>query len=140
MTLELGGKSPIVVFADADLDRAVAAAVNTVAMNAGQVCSATTRLLVEASAHDEVVARVVEAVERLEPGVDFGPMITEAQYAEGARPLRGRARRGRGAGDRRRRLRRRAGRGRAVRAADRLRERRSASCASHARRSSAPSS
>jgi aldehyde dehydrogenase (NAD+) len=82
MTVELGGKSPIVVFADADLDRAVAAAVNTVAMNSGQVCSATTRLLVEASAHDEVVARVVDAVERLQPGVDFGPMITEAQYAK----------------------------------------------------------
>ena len=80
MTLELGGKSPIVVFADAALDRAVAAAVNAVAMNAGQVCSATTRLLVEASVHDEVVARVVEAVERLQPGVDFGPIITEAQF------------------------------------------------------------
>jgi aldehyde dehydrogenase (NAD+) len=80
MTLELGGKSPQVVFADADHDRAVAAAVATVAFNAGQVCSATTRLLVEATAHDDVVARVVEAVERLEPGVDFGPMITEAQY------------------------------------------------------------
>jgi aldehyde dehydrogenase (NAD+) len=79
-TLELGGKSPLVVFADADLDRAVAAAVTAVAANAGQVCSATTRLLVEAAAHDEVVARVAEAVERLRPGVDFGPMITEAQY------------------------------------------------------------
>ena len=52
----------------------------TVAINAGQVCSATTRLLVEAPAHDEVAARVVEAVARLRPGVDFGPMITEAQY------------------------------------------------------------
>jgi aldehyde dehydrogenase (NAD+) len=82
MTVELGGKSPIVVFGDADRDRAVAAAVNTVAMNAGQVCSATTRLLVQASAHDDVVARVVEAVERLQPGVDFGPMITEAQYTK----------------------------------------------------------
>ena len=65
LTLELGGKSPLVVFADADLDRAVAAAVSTVAFNAGQVCSATTRLLVEASAHDEVAARVVDAVARL---------------------------------------------------------------------------
>ena len=82
MTVELGGKSPIVVFADADLDRAVAAAVTTLAMNAGQVCSGTTRLLVEASAHDDVVGRVVEAVARLQPGVDFGPMITEAQYAK----------------------------------------------------------
>jgi acyl-CoA reductase-like NAD-dependent aldehyde dehydrogenase len=80
MTLELGGKSPLVVFADADVERAVAAAVSAVAFNAGQVCSATTRLLVEASAHEEVTSRVVEAVARLEPGVDFGPMITEAQY------------------------------------------------------------
>ncbi|MFN8025391.1 MAG: aldehyde dehydrogenase family protein [Acidimicrobiia bacterium] len=80
LTLELGGKSPLVVFADADLDRAVAAAVNAVAFNTGQVCSALTRLLVEDSVHDEVVARVVEGVARLRPGVDFGPMITEAQF------------------------------------------------------------
>lgn len=80
LTLELGGKSPLVVFADADTDRAIAAAVSAVAFNAGQVCSATTRLLVEAPAHDAVVAGVVEAVERLRPGVDFGPMITEAQF------------------------------------------------------------
>jgi acyl-CoA reductase-like NAD-dependent aldehyde dehydrogenase len=80
MTLELGGKSPLVAFADADLDRVVAAAVSTVAFNAGQVCSATTRLLVETAAHDEVAARVVDAVARLEPGVDVGPMITEDQF------------------------------------------------------------
>jgi aldehyde dehydrogenase (NAD+) len=100
MTLELGGKSPLVVFADADVERAVAAAVSAVAFNAGQVCSATTRLLVERAVHDEVVDRVVEGVERLRPGVDFGPMITEAQFhrvlrhfddaeAEGARPVTG---------------------------------------------------
>ena len=82
MTLELGGKSPLVAFADADLDRVVAAAVAAVAFNAGQVCSATTRLLVEAELHDEVAARVVDAVGRLQPGVDFGPMITEAQFAK----------------------------------------------------------
>jgi acyl-CoA reductase-like NAD-dependent aldehyde dehydrogenase len=80
LTLELGGKSPLVVFADADLDRAVAAAVSTVAFNAGQVCSATSRLLVDGRVHEEVAARVVDAVGQLEPGVDFGPMITEAQY------------------------------------------------------------
>jgi aldehyde dehydrogenase (NAD+) len=100
MTLELGGKSPLVVFADAAIDRAVAAAVTAVAMNSGQVCSATTRLLVESPIHDQVVSRVVEAVERLTPDVDFGPMITEAQYrkvldtfaaalAEGAAPATG---------------------------------------------------
>lgn len=81
MTLELGGKSPLVVFADADLDHAVAAAVAAVVTNAGQVCSATSRLLVESSVHEEVVARVVEALDRLEPGRDFGPIITEAQFA-----------------------------------------------------------
>jgi acyl-CoA reductase-like NAD-dependent aldehyde dehydrogenase len=80
MTLELGGKSPLVVFADADMDRVVGAAVAAVAFNAGQTCSATTRLLVESSAHDEVVSRVVNAVAQLEPGTHFGPMITEAQY------------------------------------------------------------
>jgi aldehyde dehydrogenase (NAD+) len=81
-TLELGGKSPLVAFADADLDRVVAAAVGAVAVNAGQVCSATTRVLVEARVHDAVAARIVEAVGRLRPGVDFGPMITEAQFAK----------------------------------------------------------
>ncbi|MET9387088.1 aldehyde dehydrogenase family protein [Streptomyces sp. NPDC002928] len=100
LTLELGGKSPLVVFADADLDRAVAAAVSALASNAGQVCSATTRLLVEESVHDEVVARIAERAERLVPATDFGPMITEAQYdkvldhfakarAEGAVPVCG---------------------------------------------------
>jgi aldehyde dehydrogenase (NAD+) len=80
MTLELGGKSPLVVFADADLPRAVAAAVSSVVFNAGQVCSATTRLLVEESVHDHVVEQVVKALEHKQPGVDFGPMITQAQY------------------------------------------------------------
>ena len=78
--LELGGKSPLVTFADADLDAVVAAAANVVAFNSGQVCSATTRLLVEESVHDEVVARVVERVAAMQPGRDYGPMITEGQY------------------------------------------------------------
>ena len=82
LTLELGGKSPLVVFADADLERAAAAAVTVVAANAGQVCSATTRLIAEAPVHDELVERVVEGASRLKPGVDFGPIITEAQYAK----------------------------------------------------------
>ncbi|MFI8075894.1 aldehyde dehydrogenase family protein [Streptomyces sp. NPDC086033] len=100
LTLELGGKSPLVVFADADLERAAAAAVNAVAANAGQVCSATTRLLVESSVHDPFVREVAARLERLEPARDFGPIITEAQYARvldhfdrareaGCRPLTG---------------------------------------------------
>ena len=82
LTLELGGKSPVVVFADADLDRAAAAAANAAAMNAGQVCSATTRIVVEESAHDALVERIVAILERLTPGVDLGPIITEAQFAK----------------------------------------------------------
>jgi aldehyde dehydrogenase (NAD+) len=81
-TLELGGKSPIVVFADADLDRAVPAAVAGIQANSGQICSANTRLLVEDSLHDTFVARVVERVGQLQPGPDFGPIITEAQYGK----------------------------------------------------------
>jgi acyl-CoA reductase-like NAD-dependent aldehyde dehydrogenase len=80
MTLELGGKSPIVVFTDADLDRAAAAAANAVVMNAGQVCSATTRLLVQESVHDDLVERIVAVLGQKRPTVDFGPIITEAQF------------------------------------------------------------
>jgi len=79
-TLELGGKSPVVVFADADLERAAAACVVAVAANAGQVCTATTRLIAEASVHDELVERIVAGVEGLVPGTDFGPIITEPQF------------------------------------------------------------
>ena len=50
--MELGGKSPNIVFADADLDRAVPVIVNSILQNAGQTCSAGSRLLVEESVHD----------------------------------------------------------------------------------------
>ena len=70
----------MVIFEDADLDRAAAAAVKMLATNAGQVCSATTRMLVADAVYDEVLDRVTTGVQRLNPGVDFGPMITEAQY------------------------------------------------------------
>jgi aldehyde dehydrogenase (NAD+) len=79
-TLELGGKSPVVVFADADLERAAAACTRAVAANAGQVCTATTRLIAEASVHDELVGRIVDGVASLVPGTDFGPIITEPQF------------------------------------------------------------
>jgi aldehyde dehydrogenase (NAD+) len=79
-TLELGGKSPVIVFADADLDRAIPAAVSGIQTNSGQICSANTRLLIEESVHDEVVDRVVERIRTLQPGSDFGPLITGPQY------------------------------------------------------------
>ena len=80
VTLELGGKSPHIIFADADLDRAIEVAVRAFTANAGQVCSAGTRLLVERSVHDAVVERVVSAVQDIELGVDMGPMITADQH------------------------------------------------------------
>ena len=82
--LELGGKSPNIVFADADLDRAVPAIVTALIQNAGQSCSAGTRLLVEQPAYDAVVERVTAALKALTvgPGIedpDLGPLISDAQ-------------------------------------------------------------
>lgn len=80
LTLELGGKSANVVFADADLDRAIAGSLNAFALNTGQVCSAGTRLLVERSVHDEVVERLVDACHELTESGRLGPVTTRAQY------------------------------------------------------------
>ncbi|EHN10519.1 Aldehyde dehydrogenase [Patulibacter medicamentivorans] len=82
--LELGGKSPNVVFADADLDRVVPAVVRALIQNAGQSCSAGSRLLVDRTIHDEVVERVGEALDglRIGPGSedpDLGPVVAQQQ-------------------------------------------------------------
>ncbi len=84
VTLELGGKSPNVVFADADLDAAVPTIVASILQNAGQTCSAGSRLLVERAIHDELVERVAEAfaATTIGPGMDdpdLGPLISGAQ-------------------------------------------------------------
>jgi aldehyde dehydrogenase (NAD+) len=81
LTLELGGKSANIVFADADLAFAATEAVRAFTTNAGQVCSSGTRLLVERSIHDEFVAAVAEATRKVRPGRNLGPMITEKQFA-----------------------------------------------------------
>ena len=83
--LELGGKSPNVVFADADLGRAVPAVVKALVQNAGQSCSAGSRLLVERSRFDEVVGLVAAGLRALSvgPGVDdcdLGPLVSERQF------------------------------------------------------------
>lgn len=83
--LELGGKSPNVVFADADLDRAVPAIVESITENAGQNCYAGSRLLVERSVYDQVVERVADHMARLRIGpwyedLDMGPLISQAQF------------------------------------------------------------
>lgn len=81
LTLELGGKSANIVFADADLEFAAREAVRAFTGNAGQVCSAGTRLLVQRPIHDEFVAAVAAAAATLRAGTDLGPMITRDQYA-----------------------------------------------------------
>jgi aldehyde dehydrogenase (NAD+) len=88
VTLELGGKSANVVFADADLDKAVAGAVMAFTYNAGQVCSAGTRLLVDAEVHDKLVSGIADAVMALEPGRNYGPLTTGAQCEKVADYLR----------------------------------------------------
>ena len=84
VVMELGGKSPNIVFADADLDLAAAGVANAIFQNAGQTCSAGSRLLVERKAHDALVAKLVEraASMRVGPGVsdpDMGPIISKKQ-------------------------------------------------------------
>ncbi|MDT0397057.1 MULTISPECIES: aldehyde dehydrogenase family protein [Streptomyces] len=87
VTLELGGKSPNIVFADADLEAAAAAAPMSFLDNAGQDCCARTRILVQRSAHDrflELLAPAIEAVRVGDPAdesVDMGPLISAAQLA-----------------------------------------------------------
>jgi len=84
VTLELGGKSPQVVFADADLDAALPFLVNAGIQNAGQTCSASSRILVERAAYDEVCTRMAEAYRTLKVGpamedLNVGPLISARQ-------------------------------------------------------------
>ena len=84
VVMELGGKSPNIVFADADLDLAAAGVANAIFQNAGQTCSAGSRLLVERKAHDELVERLAARAKsmRIGPGVsdpDMGPIISKRQ-------------------------------------------------------------
>lgn len=82
LTLELGGKSANIVFEDADLTFAASEAVRAFTTNAGQICSAGTRLLVQRSIHDEFVKAVADKVRELRPGRELGPMITRDQYQQ----------------------------------------------------------
>src|SRR5436190_8298165 len=73
VSLELGGKSPDIVFADADLDAAVPGAAMAVFANSGQICSAGTRLFVESKVYDEFVGRVAEFGKQLQVGNGLDP-------------------------------------------------------------------
>ncbi|MBN8532625.1 MAG: aldehyde dehydrogenase family protein [Rhizobiales bacterium] len=84
VTLELGGKSPQIIFADADLDLALPNAINAIIQNAGQTCSACSRLLVEKPVYDTVMARLATAFSALRVGAaeadpDCGPLISARQ-------------------------------------------------------------
>src|SRR5205823_2049666 len=68
LTLELGGKSPNLVFADADLEHAVPGSLRAFVTNAGQVCSAGTRLLLERGIHDRFVTALADAMKGVRPG------------------------------------------------------------------------
>ncbi len=86
VTMELGGKSPNIVFTDADLDRAVPIIVNSILQNAGQTCSAGARLLVQESIHADLVARVAARFSAMVVGPafddpDVGPLISSSQRA-----------------------------------------------------------
>ncbi|MCC6744660.1 MAG: aldehyde dehydrogenase family protein [Acidobacteria bacterium] len=85
VTLELGGKSPNVVFADSDVDRAIAGAASAIFFNHGQCCCAGSRLFVERSIFDRVVEGVSDAASKikvgpgLDPSTDMGPLVSEEQ-------------------------------------------------------------
>ena len=85
VTLELGGKSPQIVFADADLDAALPSLVNAGIQNAGQTCSAASRILVQRPVFDAVLARMAERYRALRVGpalrdLDVGPLISKRQH------------------------------------------------------------
>jgi aldehyde dehydrogenase (NAD+) len=86
LTLELGGKSPNIVFEDANLDSAVAGSVTAFTLNTGQVCLAGTRCLVHSSIYEIFAERLAEAVGKLKfsDGENFGlgPVTTKAQYEQ----------------------------------------------------------
>ncbi len=85
VSLELGGKSPNIVFADADLDAAARGAFSGIFYNAGQCCTAGSRLLVQSSIHDAFMGRLVERARKLVPGdpldpaTRMGPLVSEEQ-------------------------------------------------------------
>lgn len=88
MALELGGKNPNIVFADADFETAIDQALNAVFFHAGQVCSAGSRLLVEEAIHDDFVEELVKRTKRIKLGNGFdektesGPLISAAHRAK----------------------------------------------------------
>src|SRR4029077_7014184 len=87
VVLELGGKNPVLVFADADLDRLVEDVADGAFGNSGQVCSACSRILVERSIAGELAERLAARARRISVGAgrddcDIGPLVSEEQHAK----------------------------------------------------------
>jgi phenylacetaldehyde dehydrogenase len=85
VTLELGGKSPLLVFPDADLDAAAEAAAFSIFLNAGQMCFATSRVFVHRAVYDAVIARIGDIAAKmqmgsgLDPQTQLGPVVSQRQ-------------------------------------------------------------
>jgi aldehyde dehydrogenase (NAD+) len=88
LTFELGGKSPNIIFADADLDAAVAGAYSGLYFNQGQCCCAGSRVFVEEKVHDRFVERIAEMNQKrrlgdpMNPATEQGPQVDQAQFAK----------------------------------------------------------
>lgn len=88
LSLELGGKSAFIIFADSDLDAAVEWIMFGIFWNQGQVCSATSRVLVEQAIYPELLKRLAEAAQKikigqgLEADVKLGPLVNAKQYQQ----------------------------------------------------------
>jgi len=85
-TLELGGKSPQLLFADADIEKAAPVIINAIVQNGGQTCSAGSRVLVQRSAYDAFVAEIAGRFAKVRAGthqmdLDLGAMVTKGQQA-----------------------------------------------------------
>jgi acyl-CoA reductase-like NAD-dependent aldehyde dehydrogenase len=91
VSMELGGKSPNIVFADADLDVAAKGAINAIFYGKGELCSAGSRLLVEESVHDALIEKVVDRAKKMAPGdpldpkTRLGSLVSEKQRSNVAR-------------------------------------------------------
>ena len=85
LTLELGGKSPVIVMPDADLDKAIPGVANGIFFNSGQVCTAGSRLFAHASVFDDLVkgvaerARALKVGAGLDPATEIGPLVSDVQ-------------------------------------------------------------
>jgi acyl-CoA reductase-like NAD-dependent aldehyde dehydrogenase len=106
VTLELGGKSPNIIFPDADMKYAIRGALNAIFFNQGQVCTAGSRLFVHTSVHDQVVSGLTDAARKMklgqgiDPVTELGPLVSQQQLervtgyieigkSEGATPTTG---------------------------------------------------